>query len=206
MQQSENTYDDASNLIQQVTRQRFHNATGTGPLTDPDGDEPKARVSYAVSYPDALGRVVASANYGTNGADAFTRPATIPARSDTVLVSSTAYNDAGEAWQTIDPQETENRSEFDDAGRTTKTIENYVASGTAADENRTTEFGYNADSKLETLTVKNNVTGDQVTTWEYGTTLDDSDIASNQLLRAKVYPDSKSMLVRGGGQAGFGDL
>lgn len=191
MQQSENTYDDASNLIQQVTRLRFHNATGTGPLTDPDGDEPKARVSYAVSYPDGLGRVVASANYGTNGADAFTRPDTIPARSDTVLVNSTAYNDAGEAWQTIDPQETENWSEFDDAGRTTKTIENYVASGTAADENRTTEFGYNADNKLETLTVKNNVTGDQVTTWEYGTTLDDSDIASNQLLRAKVYPDSE---------------
>ena len=63
-------------------------------------------VSYAVSYPDALDRVVASANYGTNGADAFTRPDTIPARSDTVLVNSTAYNDAGEAAKAIDPQET----------------------------------------------------------------------------------------------------
>ena len=192
MQQSESTYDDASNLIQQVARLRFHNATGTGPLTDPDGSEPKARVSYAVSYPDALGRVMASANYGTNGADAFTRSDTIPARSDTVLVGSTAYNDAGEAWQTVDPQDTENRSEFNDAGQTTKTIENYVYGGTDADENRTTEFTYNADGKLETLTVKNDVTGDQVTTWIYGTTLDDSGVASNELLRAKEYPDGST--------------
>lgn len=192
MQQSESTYDDASNLIQQVSRLRFHNATGTGPLTDPDGSEPKARVSYAVSYPDALGRVMASVNYGTNGADAFTRPDTIPARSDTVLVNSTAYNDAGEAWKTVDPQGTENRSEFNDAGQTKKTIENYVSGGTDADQNRTTEFTYNADGKLETLTVKNDVTGDQVTTWDYGTTLSDSGVASNELLRAKVYPDSST--------------
>lgn len=192
MQQVENTYDAASNLIQLVSRQRFHNATGNGPLTDPGGAQPKARVSYAVSYPDPLGRIVASANYGTNGADAFTRPDTIPARSDTVLVNSTAYNDAGEGWQTIDPQSTENRKEFDDAGRMTRQIENYVSGGTAADQNRTTEYGYNADGKLETLTVKNNVTGDQVTTWIYGTTLSDSDIASNELLRAKEYPDGSS--------------
>ncbi|NBR87751.1 MAG: hypothetical protein EBS84_19395 [Proteobacteria bacterium] len=192
MQQMENMYDAASNLIQLVSRQRFHDATGTGPLMDPNGAQPKARVSYAASYPDPLGRTIASANYGTNGALAFTRPDTIPARSDTVLVNSTAYDDRGEAWQTVDPQGTVNQKEFDDAGRMTQQVENYVSGGTAADQNRTTEYGYNTDGKLVTLTVKNNVTGDQVTTWIYGTTLSDSDIASNELLRAKEYPDGSS--------------
>ena len=192
MEQNENTYDPASNLIQIVGRQRFHNATGVGPLTDPNGAQPKARVSYAANYPDPLGRVVAGSNYGTNGASAFSRPATMPARSNTVLVSSTSYNNRDEAWKTVDPQGTERRMEFDDAGRVTKVIENYVSGGTAADQNRTTEQTYNPDGKLETLTVKNADTGDQVTTWEYGTALSDSDVASNELLRAKEYPDGSS--------------
>ncbi|MCX6908426.1 MAG: RHS repeat-associated core domain-containing protein [Verrucomicrobia bacterium] len=55
---------------------------------------------------------------------------------------------------------------------------------------RTTAFTYNADGKLLTLTARNSVTGDQVTRFVYGTTLDDSDIAGNELLRAKIYPDS----------------
>ncbi|OYV91752.1 MAG: hypothetical protein B7Z73_05335 [Planctomycetia bacterium 21-64-5] len=35
MEQVETLYDGASNVIQTTTRQRFHNATGTGPLTEP---------------------------------------------------------------------------------------------------------------------------------------------------------------------------
>jgi len=56
--------------------------------------------------------------------------------------------------------------------------------------NRTTAFTYNADGKLLTLTARNSVTGDQVTRFVYGTTLEDSGVASNDLLRAKIYPDS----------------
>ena len=48
-------------------------------------------------------------------------PSTAPARSDTVLVTSTEYNTAGLAYKTTDPAGKESRSEFDDAGRTTKT-------------------------------------------------------------------------------------
>jgi hypothetical protein len=40
------------------------------------------------------------------------------------------------------------------------------------------------------LTAKNSTTLDQVTEWVYGTTLSDSDLASNQLVRQKIYPDS----------------
>jgi hypothetical protein len=99
MRQEEFACDAASNVIQQTSRERFHNATGTGELQTPS-TEPKARVSYVALYPDALGREQASADYGTNAAAAFSRLATIPARSDTVLVNSTAYNTAGEAYQT----------------------------------------------------------------------------------------------------------
>jgi hypothetical protein len=37
LEQVETAYDDASNVIQTTTRQRFHNATGVGPLTYPGG-------------------------------------------------------------------------------------------------------------------------------------------------------------------------
>ena len=50
--------------------------------------------------------------------------------------------------------------------------------------------GLDADSKLETLTVKNDVTGDQVTTWEYGTTLSNPlDPSSATLARPQVNDD-----------------
>ena len=56
--------------------------------------------------------------------------------------------------------------------------------------NLTTAYAYNADGKLLTLTVRNGVTGDQVTRFVYGTTLADSGVASNELLRVKICPDS----------------
>jgi RHS repeat-associated protein len=56
--------------------------------------------------------------------------------------------------------------------------------------NRTTEYEYTLEGQLAVLTARNAETGDQVTRWHYGTTLADSGVASNSLLRAKVYPDS----------------
>lgn len=185
--QEEYTYDAASNLTQQLTRRRFHNATGTGALTTPSGTQPKARVSYLAFWPDALGREQARADYGTNAAAAFSRPANPPARSDTVLVTSTLYNQAGEAYETTDPAGRKLRLAFDQAGRLTSRIEDH---GTSPALNRETTFSYNLDGRLRYLTAKNAVTGDQITKFVYGTTLTNSDIASNDLLRGKIYPDS----------------
>ncbi|MEX2119699.1 MAG: hypothetical protein WD847_08900 [Pirellulales bacterium] len=192
-EQVETAYDAASNVIQTTARRRFHNATGTGELTTPSGSQPKARVSYAALYPDAVGRQQALADYGTNGGSAFTRASTVPARSDTVLVTSTEYNSDGEGFKTIDPMATQTRQEFDAAGRQTKLIENYIdgdPSTGAADEDRTTVTAYNADGQVKTLTAKNPTTGDQVTKYVYGSTLAESGVASSQLLRAVIYPDS----------------
>ena len=188
-QQTETAYDEASNTIQLTTRMRFHNATGTGELTTPDGAQPQARVSFIVTYPDPLGRTEAEANYGTNGAAPFSRPDTIPASADAVLVTLSAYNDAGVLWQTTDSSGIVNQTTFDAAGRKIVTIENYVAGGTSSDQNKTTEMTYTADGLMATLTLLNAVTGDQVTAWIYGITLADSSIARSDFLRAKEYPD-----------------
>ena len=188
-EQTENTYDNGGNVIQTIARKRFHDATGTGELTTPGGAQPKARAEYRALYPDAIGRIRADANYGTNAAATFTRSSTIPTRSDTILVVSTEYDNAGRAWKVTDPRSIENWTEYDAAGRTTKTIENYVSGGTSTDQNKTTEMTYTADNQIRTLKAKNSVTGDQTTTWVYGTTLTDSDVARNDLLRAKEFPD-----------------
>jgi len=210
LEQSETTYDDASNVIQTTSRQRYHNAPDIqlGPLGDPS-TTPKARVTYAANYPDALGRTQATANYGTNGGTPLTRSSTVPARSDTILVNSQTYNDAGDVFETTDPIGMVTRFEYDDAGRQTTLLENYQemdlsssssSPGSSSEEttcsasddtNRTTLMAYTPDGQTATLTAQNASTGNQVTQYVYGTTLEDSAVASSLLLRKVIYPDSE---------------
>lgn len=202
LEQVEPTYDDASNLVQTITRERYHSATGTGSLTSPSGTEPKARVTYAAAWHDGRRRTIATADYGTNGGSALSRPATVPSRSDSVLVTTAEFNSRGEAYKTTDPAATVTYAEFDDAGRRTKLVENYrqtsssssssSGSGCAAsdDMNRTTQFTYTAEGTVQTLTAVNATTGNQVTTYTYGTTLVNSAVATSNLLRQVQYPDS----------------
>ena len=88
--QTEYTYDNDGNILLQTTRNRFDNETQGGPLGNPT-THPYARVSYVANYYDAANRLTNSVNVGTNGGTAYTRPTTVPARSDTVLVTSTGY-------------------------------------------------------------------------------------------------------------------
>ncbi len=202
MEQAETAFDNAGNAIQQTVRQRYHNAAASqlGALQNPTAT-PKARVTYVATYPDALGRTVASASYGTNGGTTLSRSAAIPTRSDTVLVTTTVYSSAGNQQSTKDPLAIETRSEHDAMGRETKRIMNYVASPSSsssssggcapsADLNVTVETTWNADGNVKTINAKNATTGDQATEYVYGTTLSDSLIASSLLKRAEIYPDS----------------
>src|SRR5262245_62686070 len=84
---------------------------------------PKARVSYVANYYDLADRRTDTANVGTNAGTAYTRPGSVPSRSDTVLVSSQAYNSAGWVATTTDPRGIVNDVFYDNLGRTTKTIE-----------------------------------------------------------------------------------
>ena len=182
--QVETSYDNASNVVEQLTRERFHDATGTGGLTDPSGSQPKAQVTYVANWPDPLGRIANVGNYGTNQGTALSRPDTVPTRSDTVLITTVAYNSAGRAYQTTDPLGKVNQSAFDAMGRVTQLIENYGGS-----PERETDYVYHANGQVYQMTVVNATTGDQMTQYNYGTTLSNSDVASNQLLRTMIYPD-----------------
>jgi RHS repeat-associated protein len=185
-QQVETTFDAASNTVQSTVRQRMHNATGTGGLVDPSTN-PTARVSYDAAWPDALGRLHSRAEYGTNGASAFTRPTVTPTASATVLLTIHAFNSRGELNLLTSPAGMQTSYVYDDAGRVTQTIADY---GTSPHLNRETDITYTPDGKVWHLTVKNAATGDQVTKYVFGVDLTNSDVASSEILRAIIYPDS----------------
>ncbi len=196
MEQVESAYDDASNAIQSTTRNRYHNAAAsqTGELKNPS-ETPNARVTYVASYPDALGRTVATANYGTNGGTALTRASTIPTRSDTVLVRSAQFDSSGNHEDSTDPSAVVTRFEYDAVPRETKRIMNYVTGSSSSgsgsvDTNVTVHTAYNADGNVKSLTADNAATGNQKTEYIYGTTLSDSEVASSLLKRKEIYPDS----------------
>lgn len=190
IEQSENSYDEADNILLITARQRFHDATGTGSLQGPNGLEPLARVAYNAQWADPVGRQRVQADYGTNGGAELVRPAVAPPPSDTVLVSRTDYAQDGQPAQTVAPDGVITRIQKDRMGRPIKLIENFVADAAETDSaaNRTTEYVYAPDGGLSRLIVKNIDTGDQVTRWDFGTTLEDSNIARTNLLRSKMYP------------------
>ena len=74
LEQTETTFDAAGNVTLVTSRQRRHDATGTGELTTLSGSQPQARVCYVAYWFDEVGRQKAVANYGTNGDTALTRP------------------------------------------------------------------------------------------------------------------------------------
>ena len=187
LEQNETSYDRGGNAILAVKRQRFDDATGTGPLQDVN-NQPEARVSYAAYWPDGIGRVQVAADFGTNGGAALTRPAVAPARSDTALVTTNQFKDNGEANAVIDPMGLETRWENDQAGRRVKLIENF--NDRCPEKMRISEYCWHASGQLLRLTLLNSVTGNQLTNWVYGTTLYDSAVADANLLRAKIYPES----------------
>ncbi|HVA45187.1 MAG TPA: RHS repeat-associated core domain-containing protein [Pirellulales bacterium] len=190
VEQVEATWNEASDGIQTTIRQRFHNAAGLGPLTEPGGPQPQARVTYAAMYPDGVGRNQAVAEYGTNGDAPFARPAAVPASSDSVLVTLTLYNSRGEPYQTIDSASTVTQTTLDDAGRRMQFIRNYQqGQPSTGDVNVTVQWTYTADNFMATMKALNATTGDQLTTFNYGTTLGTSDVARNDVLSSMVYAD-----------------
>jgi YD repeat-containing protein len=193
-QQAETVYDPAGNVIQTTLRQRLHTEVDshTGSLQDL-GVTPEARVSYTAAWYDGVGRPIASANYGTNGNEPLTPPVNVPAASDTILVTATAYKQRGEAYQTTDPAGKIAFQTFDDAGRVISTIQNFVT-GTAVaatpDQDVTVLTTYTRDGQVATLTAVNPATNNQVTQYVYGTSPATSAIARSDLLVAEIYPHS----------------
>ena len=192
LQQIETTYNGNSlrnsHVILVTAKQRFHDETGTGALGTASTGV-KARVSYAASYFDGADRLTGVVDVGTNGGSSYTWPFTVPSRSDTVLVTTTAYNSAGLAWKRIDPRGIETRGYFNALGDVTQSIENYVDGVVSDTDDKTTESTYNAVG-LTTVKVVLPSSGQQVTEWVYGvTTAGGSGLNSNDLVKEVHYPD-----------------
>jgi YD repeat-containing protein len=189
LEQQHNIYDAASNVIETIDKQRFHNETATGPLGDPNTG-PKARVYYAAAYYDAAYRVTGTVDVGTNGGTAWTRPATLPTPSDTALVTSVAYNPSGWVQDVTDPKGIVNRSYYDNLGRVTKSIQDYTDGTVTNETNATTEYTYDGNDNL--LSVQADQPGGtyQKTAYVYAaTTAGGSAVNSNDLLTAVQHPD-----------------
>jgi RHS repeat-associated protein len=202
LEQSETSYDTASNVIQITRRQRYHNAPDTqkGPLQN-SSSSPKARVTYYAKWPDAIGRNRASADYGTNAGTGLSRPNTIPPRNDTTLVTSSEYDSTANLAQTTDATGMITRFTFDATGRQASRTVNYIPTSSSSssssndcspsfDQNVTAAMTYNQDGNLLTLTAGNSLTGNQTTQYVYGTTLSNSNVATSTLKRMEIYPDS----------------
>ena len=193
-QQSDYAYDAVGHAILTFSADRLLNQSGTGTLLIDAA--PQGRFHFTASWHDGAGREIASADYGTNGNELLLRPETVPARSDTVLLTETFYDPAnGRAYKTVDPAGKESRTFVDALGRTTKTVANYVTgvpSAATPDCDITVEYSYHASNQVETMTVVNPVTGNQVTRYLYGT--EHTSIAPiiyrNDLLTVEIYPDS----------------
>jgi RHS repeat-associated protein len=188
LSQSESTYDADGNVLLSVQRDRAHTATGTGALAT----DVRARSSYSAMYYDGANRPVASVNVGTNGGTAYTRPSTLPSRSDTVLVTTMEYDAAGRTFKTLDPKALESRTYYDALGRTTKTIENYVDGTPSNADDKTTEYAYNGVG-MTSLTAKLAGGAFQTTQWIYGvTTTAGNGIDSNDIVSATHWPDAST--------------
>jgi hypothetical protein len=187
-------------MILMTLRRRFHDETAAGALGDASSGV-LARVSYVGRYYDAAERPTATVNVGTNGGSAWTRPGSVPSRSDTVLVSSQTYDAAGWVYETTDPRGLVNRSTYDRLGRTKQTIEAYT-DGTVSDtDDKTVNYTYDGSNHVLSLSVSLTGGGAQTTGYVYGvTTANGSTFASNDVLYATQYPDASTGAASSGQQ------
>lgn len=126
---------------------------------------------------------------GTNASSSWTRPGSVPSRSDTILVHEVGYNASGWASETIDASGTVNKTYFDHAGRVVKTIENYVDGAVSDGDDKTTTFTYNANGQLTSLKAWTSTTAGETTEWVYGIT---SPVVSHDLVKEMRFPDAST--------------
>jgi hypothetical protein len=109
------------------------------------------------------------------------------AHSDTTLIVSYLYNDAGWVETVTDPRGIAGKSFYDNLGQVTRTIEAYVDGTPSNSDDKNTEYSYDGSGNL--LTLKALLAGGtyQKTEWVYGvTTGTGSDLNSNDLLSAVI--------------------
>ncbi|WP_166442703.1 RHS repeat domain-containing protein [Phragmitibacter flavus] len=188
IQQDEFVYNDCGDTLAAVNRSRFDDATGTGHLQGPSGSEPKSRDNYTFLYPDPSGRLCWQAQLGTHGGTVPTRPGVHPPSSDTTLVTEWQYAADSAVAKIIDPKGVDTTVLRDAAGRRIQQTDNAAGSTTGQ---QTSQYEYAPDGGLSILRVLNATTGNQVTTWTYGTNPATSKVARTDLPVSKTSPTGK---------------
>src|SRR5262249_40636420 len=123
------------------------------------------------------------------GGTAYTRPSTVPDRSDTVLVTSQTYNAAGWIEDVIDPRGLVTRTLYDNLGRTSETIANYVSGVPSDAADQTTAYGYDGNDNVLTVQARLPEGVVQTTQYNYGViTGTGSAVNSNDILASVFYP------------------
>jgi RHS repeat-associated protein len=205
LSQTETQYDADGNPVFVTSRQRFHDETQHGELGIPtSANQAKARAAYLVSYYDAANRLTDRVDVGTNGGTVYVRPDSVPAGSDTVLVTHTDYDSAGRVRAVTDPRGLVTRTTYDLLGRTVQTIAAFTGDGTPTENtNQTTAYTYDGANHILTLTavLPGGVT--QTTQYFYGIT---DPINSNDLLAQVIYPDNGLNLAENYGYNALGQL
>jgi len=214
LEEHQTTFDATTGeVIMTAVIERFHTDYGGGETTgvlDTNADNDallftaanlEGRIQISASWFDALGRVVDTVAFGTSGGSNFDRDGlSVPSRSATELRTTYTYSADGTLLEVADPRNKKTRYVYDDLGRQLAVIANYVdgtPSGPTGDDDVFTRFVY-ADGLRTQLWVDldgdNAVdSGDQVTTYTYGTvkgaSAGDSRIATGHLLQKVVYPE-----------------
>jgi RHS repeat-associated protein len=183
LSETRTTYNGVGDPIVVASLDRYHDATATGALVAGTN----ARASYAAAYYDAADRLYETLDVGTNGGSAFARPAPGQARSDTVHVVDYAYDDAGRVGQVLDPMGRTTSTAYDALGRAVQVVSTGPGGGPSTTS--TTRYAYTGLDQIKTVTAVGAT--DQVTTYEYGSVkgVNDSKVASNDLLLRVVQPN-----------------
>ena len=81
---------------------------------------------------------------------------------------------------------------YDNQGRTTKRIENYVDGKVSDEDDKTTEFGYDGSGHMTSYKAWLNSTDYQETDYLYGVFITDDYVNSNDLLKTEEYPNKST--------------
>ena len=202
---------NSDDVVMTAVIERYHDDKGgsetTGALdTNADGDDLKytaanleGRIQITANWYDDLGRVTDTVRYGTYGGSDFDRDGlSVPARSDTALLTEQSYYADGSLKEVTGPRNLKTRYEYDDAERQVTVIANYVDGTPSGDTYHYTRYVY-TDGLQTKMWVDldgddTEDADDQVTEYSYGTTkgasAGDSKIATGHLLQEATYPDS----------------
>jgi len=115
-------------------------------------------------------------------------PVIHPMSSALILVNEQQYAPDGGVAVWIDPMGTVATEARDNAGRRIQSVQN----AGSADGQRISGYAYAADGGLLQLILENPTTGQQVTSWAYGTSLATNGVARSDLAVSKTFPTGES--------------